>query len=150
MHWLSREPQGAIVTFWAGMRVNAVAQPLAIIMGQHVRVGIEDNIWNSKRERMTTLQQIEAAVGLAERFGRKVATAEEARKIMKIGAWYDSVEETLKNLGMPPNREGGERGFMVWETDGKKSVEHSMSDSHPMAYCMVPPDITESKKKPAA
>ena len=42
---------------------------------------------------------------LSERFGRKIATAEEAREIMKIGVWYDSVDETLKNLGMPPNRE---------------------------------------------
>jgi hypothetical protein len=49
------------------------------------------------------------------------------------------VEETLQNLGLPPNRAGGEHGFMVWETDGKKSVAHAMSDSHPMAYCMVPP-----------
>jgi hypothetical protein len=28
---------------------------------------------------------------------------------------------------------------MVWETDGNKAVQHAMSDSHPMAYCMVPP-----------
>ncbi len=107
------------------MRINAVAQPLAIILGQHVRVGNEDNLWNSKRERMTTVQQIEAIVRLSEQFGRKVATAEEARKIMKIGVWYDSVDETLKNLGMPPNRGDDDRGFMVWETDGKKSVQHA-------------------------
>ncbi len=132
MHWLSREPQGAIVTFWAGMRVAAVAEPLALILGQHVRVGIEDNLWNAKRERMTTVKQIEAIANLSERFGRKVATAEEARKIMKIGVWYDSVEETLKNLGMPPNTQGDGRGFMVWETDGKKSSQHAMSDSHPI------------------
>jgi uncharacterized protein (DUF849 family) len=147
MHWLGREPQGAVVTFWAGMRVNAVAQPMAIILGQHVRVGIEDNLWNSKRERMTTLQQIEAAVGLSQRFGRTVATAEEARKIMKIGVTYNSVEETLKNLGMPPNRGDDDRGFMVWETDGKKSVQHQISDSHPMAYCMVPPEATQETTK---
>ena len=125
MHWLQREPQGAVVTFWAGMRVNAVAQPMAIILGQHVRVGIEDNLWNSKRERMTSVDQIKAAVDLSERFGRKIATAEEAREIMKIGVWYDSVDETLKNLGMPPNRGDDDRGFMVWETDGKKSVAAS-------------------------
>ena len=140
MNWLSREPQGAIVTFWAGMRVNAVAQPLAIILGQHVRVGNEDNLWNSKRELLTSVQQVEAVVRLSEQFGRKVATAQEARKLMKIGVWYDSVDETLQNLGMPPNREGGEPGFMVWETDGKKSVTEQMSDSHPMAYCMTPPE----------
>ena len=137
MHWLQRQPQGAIVTFWAAMRVAAVAQPLALIMGQHCRVGIEDNIWNSKRERMTTIEQIKAIVSLADRFGRKIATAKEAREIMKIGVWYNSVDETLKNLGMPPNRGDDDRGFMVWETDGKKAVQHAMSDSHPMAYCMT-------------
>ena len=79
---------------------------------------------------MTTLQQIEGVVSLSERFGRKVATADEAREIMKIGVWYDSVEETLKNLGLPPNRGDDDRGF-VWETDGKKSVAQAMSDSHP-------------------
>jgi hypothetical protein len=139
MEFIRRTPQGAIATFWAPMRISAVAQPLAIILGQHVRVGNEDNLWNSKRERMTTVQQVEAIVNLTQRFGRKLATAEEARKIMKVGVWYDSVKETLQNLGLPPNRAGGERGFMVWETDGKKSVAHVMSDSHPMAYCMVPP-----------
>jgi beta-keto acid cleavage enzyme len=137
MEFIRRTPQGAIASFWAGMRISAVAQPMAIIMGQHVRVGNEDNLWNSKRERLTTVQQVEAVVDLSRRFGRKVATAEEAREIMKIGVTYDSVQ----NLGLPPNRAGGERGFMVWETDGKKSVAHAMSDSHPMAYCMVPPDL---------
>ena len=58
MEFIRRTPQGAILSFWAGMRINAVAQPLAIIMGQHVRVGNEDNLWNSKRERLTTVQQI--------------------------------------------------------------------------------------------
>jgi len=144
MHWLSREPQGAVVTFWAAMRVAAVAEPLAIILGQHVRVGIEDNLWNSKRERMTTIQQIEAVVSLTERFGRPVATAEEARKIMKIGVTYNSVEETLKNLGMPPNTAGDGKGFTVFETDGKKTSQHAMSDSHPI------PTAAAKKAKAAA
>jgi uncharacterized protein (DUF849 family) len=140
MEFIRRTPQGAILSFWAGMRINAVAQPLSIIMGHHVRVGNEDNLWNSKRERITTVQQVEAVVRLCEQFGRKLATADEARKIMKIGVWYKSVEETLHNLGLPPNRPEGEPGFLVWETDGKKRVAHQISDSHPMAYCMVPPE----------
>ena len=140
MEFIRRTPQGAILSFWAGMRINAVAQPLSMILGHHVRVGNEDNLWSSKRQRITTVQQIEAVVRLAEQFGRKVATADEARKIMKIGVWYKSAEETLRNLGMPPNRPEGEPGFLVWETDGKKRVAHQMSDSHPMAYCMVPPE----------
>src|SRR5687767_7698264 len=114
------------------MRVSAVAQPLAIILGQHVRVGIEDNLWNSRRERMTTLKQIEAVVELSERFGRKVATGKEAREIMKIGVWYNSIDETLQNLGMPPNREGDKKGFTVFETDGKKRADQLAGDSHPI------------------
>jgi hypothetical protein len=93
---------------------------MAILLGQHLRVGNEDNLWNSKRERITTVQQVEAIVDLSRRFGRKVATADEAREIMKIGVSYDSVEETLRNLGLPPNRAGGERGFMVWENRRKE------------------------------
>jgi hypothetical protein len=95
---------------------------------------------------MTTIEQIKAIVSLSERFGRKIASAKEAREIMKIGVWYNSVDETLKNLGMPPNRGDDDRGFMVWETDGNKAVQHAMSDSHPMAYCMVPPDAAGAKK----
>jgi len=150
MHWLSREPQGAVVTFWAAMRVAAVAEPLAIILGQHVRVGIEDNLWNSKRERMTTIQQIEAVVSLTERFGRPVATAEEARKIMKIGVTYNSVEETLKNLGMPPNTAGDGKGFTVFETDGKKTSQHAMSDSHPIPTAAAKKSAAAKKAKAAA
>ena len=126
MEFIRRTPQGAIATFWAGMRISAVAQPMAIVLGQHVRVGNEDNLWNSKR---AAHHDGSAGRGdcadFREQFGRKVATAEEARKIMKIGVTYNSVEETLQNLGLPPNRAGGERGFMVWETDGKKSVAHA-------------------------
>jgi uncharacterized protein (DUF849 family) len=140
MEFIRRTPQGAILSVWSGMRITAVAQPLSLILGHHVRVGNEDNLWNSRRERITTVEQIEAVVRLSEQFGRKVATASEAREMMKIGVWYDSIDEALQHLGLPPNREAGEPGFMVWETDGRKSVAHSMSDSHPMAYCMAPPE----------
>ena len=30
---------------------------MALVLGVHVRIGNEDNLWNSKRERMTTVQQ---------------------------------------------------------------------------------------------
>jgi hypothetical protein len=51
---------------------------------------------------------------------------------MKIGVWYDSVEETLHHLGLPPNRTDGLTGFLV-ETDGRKSAAITISDSHPIA-----------------
>ena len=73
-----------------------------------------------------------------------MATAEEAREIMKVGVWYNSIEETLMNLGLPPNRRDGDKGFLVWPTDGKKTVAKVAGDSHPMAYCMVPPDAAKA------
>jgi transposase len=85
------------------------------------------------------VQQIEGAVRICKEFGRDVATAEQAREIMKVGVWYDSIEETLHNLGLPPNRRDGQTRFLVWETEGKKTVAKTAGDSHPMAYCMVPP-----------
>ena len=41
---------------------------------------------------------------------------------MKVGVWYNSIEETLQNLGLPPNRRDGEKGFLVYDTDGKKGI----------------------------
>ena len=38
---------------------------------------------------------------------------------MKVGVWYDTVEETLRHLGLPPNRQDGRKGFLTYETDGK-------------------------------
>ena len=141
-HWmdvLRQVPQGAVATFWTSMRGLIPISAMAIVLGQHVRVGNEDNLWGPDKKRRTTVQQIEGAARICEEFGRKVATAEEARQIMKIGVWYDSVEETLHNLGLPPNRGDGQEGFLVWETDGKKAIAKTGGDSHPMAYCMVPP-----------
>ena len=37
--------------------------------------------------------------------GREVASGREARRICKIGVFYDSVEETLAKNGLAPNRE---------------------------------------------
>ena len=139
MEMVRRVPQGSVATFWSSMRGLISLSAMAIVLGQHVRVGNEDNLWGPDKARRTTVQQIEGAVRICKEFGRKVATAEEARQIMKIGVWYDSVEETLHHLGLPPNRRDGQTGFLVWETEGRKTIAKTGGDSHPMAYCMVPP-----------
>jgi hypothetical protein len=54
-------------------------------------------------------------VRIAEELGRPIATPEETRQILKIGVMYDTTEETLFNLGLPPNREEGQRGFLTYE-----------------------------------
>ncbi len=143
-HWmdfLRQVPQGASTTFWSSMRGNIPIQTMALVLGQHVRVGNEDNLWGPDRKRRTTVQQVEGAVRMCREFGRKVATAEEARAQMKLGVWYDSVEETLVQLGLPPSRRDGQKGFLVMETDGKKGMGKTGGDSHPMAYCMIAPPV---------
>jgi uncharacterized protein (DUF849 family) len=139
MDFLQRIPQNAVPTIWSSMRGNHTLQVLGLILGLHVRVGNEDNIWGANRERSTTLQQIKGAVSLCEQFGRRVATAEQARKIMNIGVWYKSVDETLQALGMPPNPVDYNVGLQLWETDGKLHRGVVGSDSHPIAACLIPP-----------
>lgn len=150
MQFLQQVPQGAVPTFWTSMRGLIPMSAMAIVLGQHVRVGNEDNLWGPDKTRRTTVQQIEGAVRICKEFGRKVANADEARKIMKVGVWYDSVEETLRNLGLPPLRTDGHPGFLVWETDGKKTSAKTGSDSHPMSYCMVPPEAAKLAMEAAA
>jgi uncharacterized protein (DUF849 family) len=142
MEMVRRTPQGAVATFWSSMRGLISLSAMAIVLGQHVRVGNEDNIWGANRQRATSVKQIEGVVRICREFGRKVATAEDARRIMKVGVWYNSVEETLRHLGLPPNPTEYDPGFLVWETDGKLKTGVVGSDSHPVAYCMVPPDQT--------
>jgi uncharacterized protein (DUF849 family) len=139
LNFLQRIPQNAVATIWSSMRGNHTLQAMGIILGLHVRVGNEDNIWGANRERSTTLQQIKGAVNVCKMFGRRVATAEQARKIMKVGVWYNSAEETLKALGMPPNPVDYNVGLQFWETDGKLRAGVVGSDSHPIAACLVPP-----------
>jgi uncharacterized protein (DUF849 family) len=147
-HWmdfLRQVPQGASsVTFWTSMRGLIPISAMALVLGQHIRVGNENNLWGVDKQRRTSVQQVEGVVRLCREFGRKVATGDGARAMMKIGVWYDSVEETLQNRGLPPNRRDGQKGFLVWDTDGRKGMAKTGGDSHPMAYCKVPPTVVKA------
>jgi uncharacterized protein (DUF849 family) len=132
MEMLRRTPHGSSsVTFWSSMRGNIAIQTLATILGAHVRVGNEDNLWDAKKQRWESVKQVEWAVKTAEQFGRKVATADEARQIMKLGVWYNTVEETLFNLGLPPNRAEGQKGFLTYDTDGRLPKAAAQGHSNP-------------------
>ena len=120
MEYIRRSPHGSVFTMMSNMRSMFSLTAMAIALGAHARCGIEENLWSpNKGERMSTVKQVEWQVQLAHQLGRKIATADEARQIFKIGTWYNSVEETLSNLGLPPNRKGGQVGFIVKENDGK-------------------------------
>jgi uncharacterized protein (DUF849 family) len=133
MEYVRRSPQGSTASTESLWRTVAPYSAIGVALGIHVRVGIEDNMWRRKGVRMSTVEQIEQVVQMAKLLERKVATGEEARQILKIGTWYESVEETLSKLGLPPNRKGGQLGFIVTETDGRLKPATTGSDGHAMA-----------------
>jgi 3-keto-5-aminohexanoate cleavage enzyme len=57
---------------------------LAIVMGGHVRVGLEDNLYYRKGELATNQQLVARVARLAAEVGRPVATPEEARRILGL------------------------------------------------------------------
>jgi 3-keto-5-aminohexanoate cleavage enzyme len=56
----------------------------ALLMGGHVRVGLEDNIYYSKSELATNERLVKRIVNLSRDLGREVATPEEAREILSL------------------------------------------------------------------
>jgi uncharacterized protein (DUF849 family) len=109
-----RTPDGAVLTNESLMRTVYPTNAIAIALGHHVRVGVEDNLWGPRYERATSVEQIEWCVDIARKLGRDMATADEAREMCRIGVSYDSVDETLRELGMAPNRVPGQRGRPMW------------------------------------
>jgi uncharacterized protein (DUF849 family) len=57
---------------------------VAIMMGGHVRVGLEDNIFIGRRKLCTNAQLVEKIVRLAREFGRDIATPEDMRQILGL------------------------------------------------------------------
>jgi len=58
---------------------------MAMAMGGHIRVGMEDNIYYNRGVlAKTNAQFVERIVRLAREYGREVATPAEARKILKL------------------------------------------------------------------
>ena len=113
IEFIRRVPDGAVLTIESNMRSVAPMNAVGIALGQHVRVGNEDNLWFRRGERTTTVKQIEQMVTISEALGRGIATGAEARSIYRVGEYYESTEQTLAELGMVPNREPGRRGFML-------------------------------------
>jgi uncharacterized protein (DUF849 family) len=113
MEFINRCPQNAVLTVESLMRHVLPLNTMAIAMGLHVRVGIEDNLWGRPGERMTSVQQVEQVVRLARELHRDVASGEDARRIYRIGEHYGSVDETLSALGYAANRRPGQRGFRI-------------------------------------
>ncbi|WNF25559.1 3-keto-5-aminohexanoate cleavage protein [Streptomyces sp. C11-1] len=71
---------------WASFALGRMQMPWvaqSILLGGHVRVGLEDNLYLGKGVKATNAQLVERAVRITESLGSRVATPDEARK--KLG-----------------------------------------------------------------
>lgn len=109
-NFIHRAPDGCTLTAESLLKNVLPFNTMALAMGLHPRVGIEDTIIDQKGKRFTSVQQIEQTVRVAHELGREIATGKQAREIYRIGVQYQSIEETLLANGMAPNRKAGQKG----------------------------------------
>ena len=58
---------------------------VGMVMGGHVRVGLEDNIYYSRGVlAKNNAELVERIVRIAKEFGREIATPQEARKLLSL------------------------------------------------------------------
>jgi 3-keto-5-aminohexanoate cleavage enzyme len=73
---------------WSVIGIGPGQLPMAMIaiaMGGHVRVGLEDNTYYSKGVlAKNNAQLVERVVRIAKEFGREIATPQESRKILNL------------------------------------------------------------------
>ncbi|MEL7460145.1 MAG: 3-keto-5-aminohexanoate cleavage protein [Pseudomonadota bacterium] len=77
-------PEG---TFWSCFGIGRMQMPMvagAVLMGGHVRVGLEDNLYLSKGVYATNAQLVEKARGIVEAMGATVRGPEYAREVLKL------------------------------------------------------------------
>tara|TARA_R110000868_G_scaffold18512_2_gene81272 strand:+ start:3091 stop:3978 length:888 start_codon:yes stop_codon:yes gene_type:complete len=72
---------------WAGFGIGRLQMPMAaqaMLLGGHVRVGLEDNIWLDKGVPATNGSLVERVVEIIQRLGGRVLTPAEGRAKMKL------------------------------------------------------------------
>jgi len=106
-------PDRAMCTVESSMLNTLPINMMGIAMGLHVRCGIEDNLWSQDRKSMmSSVKQIEQLTRISREFGREIASGKEARRICRIGEFYDTVEQSLAANGFAPNRASAARASM--------------------------------------
>lgn len=72
---------------WSVAAIGRAQLPMgvhAILMGGHVRVGLEDNLYYRKGQLATNEELVARMVRLGREFGREIATPDEARDILHL------------------------------------------------------------------
>lgn len=78
-------PEGAQ---WASFAIGRNQLPWvaqSVLLGGHVRVGLEDNLYLRKGVKATNAELVTAAADIITRLGHAVATPDQAREILQLG-----------------------------------------------------------------
>ena len=73
---------------WAGFGVGAMEMPMvaqAILLGGHVRVGLEDNLYLTRGVFASNAQLVEKACDIIRLMGADILGPEEAREVLGLG-----------------------------------------------------------------
>jgi len=85
MHMIRSIPEGSTWTVAGIGRAELPLAAMAVVLGGHVRVGFEDNIYYSKGVLAeSNAQLVERVVRIAKELEREIATPDEAREILGI------------------------------------------------------------------
>jgi len=77
-------PPGAV---WAGFGISRMQMPMvaqAVLLGGHVRVGLEDNLYLERGVHASNRQLVEKAIRIVRDMGARTLDPTEARKLLKI------------------------------------------------------------------
>lgn len=77
-------PPGAV---WAGFGISQMQMPMvaqAVLLGGHVRVGLEDNLYLERGVHASNGQLVEKAIRIVRDMGARTLDPTEARKLLKI------------------------------------------------------------------
>ena len=87
IHMVERLPEGSLFSTIGIGSQQLPLSVLSIVLGGHVRVGLEDSVYYSRgRKAESNAELVERVVRLAEQLGRRVATPAEARVLMGLRA----------------------------------------------------------------
>ena len=84
MAMVNKLPEGAVWTSFALGRMQMPWVAQSVLLGGHVRVGLEDNLYLSKGVKATNAQLVERARTIIEAMGARVATPDDAREILRL------------------------------------------------------------------
>jgi uncharacterized protein (DUF849 family) len=82
---VNRLPPGSVWTSFALGRMQMPWVAQSVLLGGHVRVGLEDNLYLSRGVKATNAQLVERARTIIEAMGAAVATPDDARELLRLG-----------------------------------------------------------------